>query len=279
MSMAWSTLETEILQALAALESEGAPLLATVKGRSSGDRKSLASAFLRERMPAAYVLSAGRTQRASDVMDTMQVAVWLATRSERGDDDARLGGADVTGMYPLAQEVLSALHDRVMPEDVRLRFVDEKALTGGDGALLWEQVYALDSAPRPAVPLFGGVALAGSSSRMRVEVGPLQRVATQFSFPGIDGVFERNLGTRERRIVWQGELRAEGAAALTALETAVEDELAKAQAKTVVDEWGRAFDACVLRSYARKGPRRVDARSGGVIQEAVLEFAQLHGVV
>jgi hypothetical protein len=97
---------------------------------------------------------------------------------------------------------------------------------------------------------------------VHVDVKERRRAASLFSFPGIDGVFERNLGLREQPIVWRGQLRAADDAALNALEAAMESEIANGQEKTMVDPWGRSYASCVVKAFRRAGSRRRDHPPG-----------------
>ena len=89
-----------------------------------------------------------------------------------------------------------------------------------------------------AAPTFGGATLTGDKATVRVDVGELRVAASSFSFPGIDGVFERRLGVRERPIWWRGELRGDNDY-LNFIEANIENELRDGQAKTMVDAYGR----------------------------------------
>lgn len=269
-------MEDAVLAALGALEVDGSPLLATVKGRSAGERKATIAAIRRERPPVAYVMMTGRSQRASDVVAVPQLTLWLATKSERSDNDARRGGAGAAGMYSIAVQAAHALHELALPGDVPVQLAEEKPIIGGEGMLIWEQQYTLDTVPLPALPTFGDAVLGGSASRLHVEIGALERAVSRFSFPGIDGVFERCLGTRHRDIIWNGQLRADDAAALNSIESEIDAELRGGRARSVVDEWGRTFPDCVMQRFERKGWRHIDPLSGRVVQPVAITFTQLH---
>jgi hypothetical protein len=123
--------------------------------------------------------------------------------------------------------------------------------------------------------MFNGEALAGTNSDVDVLIGELTRAGSVFAFPGVSGVFERSLGTRERPITWRGELRAAADSELNSMEAAIEARVREARVGSVADPWGRTFDSCVPRSFERLGPRRVDLLTGEALQEFELRFAQL----
>ena len=108
-----------------------------------------------------------------------------------------------------------------------------------------------------------------------MELGVLRRATSSFSFPGIDGVFERNLGVKDRAILWRGQLRATSDSAMNVLESAIESEVQAGEARTMIDAWGRSQAQCVVKSFARRGPRGRDSLSGQAIQDFEIEFTQL----
>jgi hypothetical protein len=108
-----------------------------------------------------------------------------------------------------------------------------------------------------------------------VHVGELKRAASTFAFPGVDGVFERFMGTRERSIIWRGQLRAADNNELNAIEQGLEDLVCRATADTIRDSWDRTFDHCVARTFKRTGPRGRDDLTGEATQDFELEFVQL----
>lgn len=278
MSMStWQTIEADVVQALQGLTWNESPLLATVVGRAATDRKGTVAAMLRERLPAAYVVVSGRgsSERATGRPGKPVLTVLLGARSYRSETETRTGGVDSAGLFELVERCTLALHGRNIADTHRLALVEEKALAGESGAALWEQSYEARRIAETGAPTFGGVILAGEGSRMRVEVGELRAAVSSFSFPGIDGVFERRLGLRERAIWWRGELRAADDAELNAIETAIEDELREGTTKTMVDSWGRQHEACALKSFRRAGPRRRDELTGEVVQDGEIEFTQL----
>jgi len=269
----WETIEETVVTALDDLSS-----LETVSGRSAQDRKALTATISRERMPAAYVMATGRqgSDKAHHRPGTPTIDIWLAARSHRNEDDARVGADDVTGVFDLAEQAAGALQDLTIGTDRCLLLIDERSISGEDGLCLWEQRYEVRRHSETTAPTFGGVALAGADSVVQVELGELRRATSSFSFPGIDGVFEHSLGVRERPIVWSGQLRAVGDSALNAMESAIEDEVRSGEAKTLVDAWGRTHASCTAKSFRRRGSRRRDALSGEALQDFELTFVQLN---
>lgn len=274
---AWETIEDAVVQTLEELTLGESALLSTVKGCTSRDRKLLLAAMGRERLPAAYVITTGRDagERTFRRAGSPVLSVLLAARSHRSDDEARTGGVDVTGVFTLSERVASALQDLTVGGTRRLLLVDERSLGGAEGTNVWEQRYEIRRPSASTAPTFGGVALAGSDSEVHVELGPLRRASSSFSFPGVDGVFERALGARARPIVWRGQLRVADHATLNAIESAIEEEVRCGQEKTMVDPWGRSHELCVLKAFQRRGQRQVDELSGEALQDFELEFDQL----
>ena len=279
----WQTIENEVVSRLAGLSDGGGPLLATVAARGPGDRSAWAETIGRERLPAAYVVVTGRKgpERVSLTPGNPSISVVLATRSLRDQDDARLGADGQVGLWMLAERVAEALVHGDLAQAWRAELLEERPIGATNraadalGMMVWEQVYAVSRPAVGTVPTFGGAALAGDAGFVEVEVGGLQRAGSAFSFPGIDGVFERHLGVRERPILWRGVLRAEDDVGLNALEEAIELEIREGTDKTLVDGFGRAFEACVLRSFTRRGPRHRDALTGEAVQPFEIQFAQL----
>jgi len=273
----WQAIESEVVSVLSGLASGGEPLLATVTARAVRDRKVWSEAIRRERLPAAYVMLTGRegADRASGLPGRPGLSVVLATRSFRDEDEARVGASGDGGMWSLAEQVTSALQGCMVAGTWRLVLLEERPAGGEAGTILWEQRYSLCRPAETTPPTFGGVALAGTAGQVEVEVGPVQRACSVFSFPGIDGVFERHLGVRDRVIWWRGLLRAADDAGLNALEEAIEQEVRDGEAKALTDAWGRVFESCVLRRFVRRGPRQRDALTGEAVQAFEIQFAQL----
>lgn len=274
---AWETIENTVVQTLSALTVSGQPLIATVKAVTSRDRKVLSEAIQRERMPVAYVLATGREdgERANRRAGFPAFSVLLGSRSHRNDDDSRGDGTGVTGIFTISEAVIVALQDLLISSDRRLLLVDERPFGGESGTFLWEQRYELRRQSELVAPTFGGVALAGASSFVQVELGSLHCAVSAFSFPGIDGVFQRHLGVRERPMVWRGQLRAANDSALNTIESTIEDELRNGDPKTMVDAWGRSHELCVVKKFNRRSARRRDELSGQALQDFEIEFEQL----
>ncbi len=231
----------------------------------------------RERLPAAYVTITGRDAGDKDFRRAGEPELTLtyADRSERSDDEARRGGADVVGVLAIAAVAASALGDLDLGNHRRLLLIDERAAGGEEGVALWEQRYEVPRKSADLAPLFGGYELIGAASEVEVHVGELKRAASTFAFPGVDGVFERFMGTRERAIVWRGQLRASNNDDLNAIEEGLDDLVRGGTADTIRDPWNRTFRNCVARSFKRVGPRGRVNLTGQAIQEFELEFVQL----
>ena len=270
------TIEREVLAVLAGLQVDGATALATVRGGSpSADRKRLTASLLRERMAAAYAVVSGReaAERSTGRPGGVEVTVLLADRSERSDAEARLGGAAIRGVFALAGVVAGGLRAAVVAGDRRLMLLSERGLPADEGVALWEQTYAVRRRVA-AAPTLDGRVLTGAGSEVVVEVGPLRRAASVFSFPGVDGVTRLDLGSRGREIRWSGELRANSDAELSALEAGLEAEAGSGAERRMGDACGAVYEGCVLQAYERKGPRGCDEVSGEVLQRFEARFEQ-----
>jgi len=273
----YKTIEDKVVETLTAITVEGSPLLATAKGYTQRDRKALMSAIGRELLPAAYVMMTGRENGDKAVRrpGLPTLSVLLAAKSLRNEDDARTGSDDVTGMFTLSEEVIQALQDLVVDSDRLLLLIDDQPVGSSDGMVIWEHRYELRRQTGSYTPLFRGSSLIGSDSVVRVELGDLQREVSTFSFPGIEGVFERHMGARERPIFWRGQLRAASDTALNTIEENIEDEVRLGISDNMWDPWARTHRYCVLRTFRRKGPRLRDELTGEALQDFELEFAQL----
>lgn len=273
----WEMIEDAVVQALEQLSSGGSSLFATVKGRTSRERKQLIAALGRERLPAAYVITRGResgdkTFRRSG---SPTLSVLLGQRSLRSDHEVRAGSDEVTGIYELSEQVVVALQDQVVAWDRRLLLVDEQPAGGDEGTIIWEQRYEVRRLASIAAPTFGGVELAGTDSEVVVEVNELQHASSLFSFPGVDGVFRRGLGARERRIVWRGQMRAASNSILNAREQGIEELVRSGEAATMTDACGRSYPSCAVKAYRRCSPRQRDELSEESLQDFEIEFTQL----
>lgn len=279
MSSTLASIENALVEAVQALESDGAPLLATVKGQGVRDRKGLLATLSRERLPAAYVVLTGRDagEKPYRPAGDVAVSVFYATGSERNDTDARVGGVDVIGMYTIAEAALLALNGLELGDQRQLLLVEERSIAGEGSLVVWEQQYEVRRVAPTGLPGFEGESLVGDRSRVEMEVGQLDRARSTFAFPGINGVFERVLGTRERPIVWRGQLRAEHDWALSVLESSIEQKVRAGVPGNINDPAGRTFEQCVPKAFRRRGMRRRDAVTDEVYQEFELEFVQLMG--
>jgi len=273
----WENIEDAMVAALAGLAVSGSPMLATVRGRTLRDRKLLLPGLMRERLPAAYVMAAGRDAGDRDQRRAGGAAftVLYTAGSGRGDDEARRGGTDTVGVFTIAETAAAALQDLDLGERRRLLLVDERSAGGEEGTALWEQRFEVRRASSAFYPTFGGDPLIGTSSVVQVQIGDLKGASCTFAFPGVDGVFERFLGTRERPIHWRGQLRAVDDTELNQIEESLEDLVRTARLDSMADPWARTFDDCVLRSFRRQGPRRCDELTGEALQDFELEFVQL----
>jgi hypothetical protein len=162
----WQEIESAVVGALAGLTGSGAPLLATTRGRTAADRKAIVAGLLRERLPAAYIMLGGRDAGDKEYRQAGPpvLTVLLASRSERCEQDARLGGVDVTGVTTIAESAAAALRELDLGGHRRLMLVDERPVGGDEATVLWEQRYEVRRRPGDYVPLFDGCPLIGTSS-------------------------------------------------------------------------------------------------------------------
>lgn len=274
---AWQAIEDVMVQTLQGLEKDQLPLLATVKGYSWRDRRVVLASLQRERLPCAYIVVGGREagEKARRRPGALNMSVYLAAGSLRGDTDARLGSNDVTGAFEIWETVAAALQDLEIGND-RLLLVDERPAGGEESLIVWEQRYEIRSPSATSLPTFGGGVLAGAESDVQVIVGHWKQATSTFAFPGIDGVFQRDLGMRDRVITWTGQLRAEDDEALDTIEAGIEAAVGAGEVKTVTDAHGRSYDDCVVKAFERKGTRRRDGLSGAACQDFELTFTQLN---
>ncbi|HSW46489.1 MAG TPA: hypothetical protein VLM89_13055 [Phycisphaerae bacterium] len=273
----YSAIESEIVDVLAGLVVGDGPLLATVTARSARDRRELADEIQREAMPAAYVVLAGRQAGDVDSLEAgaVRVSVLLAERSLRGGAEVRVGGPGVRGAWTVSQQVAQSLQGSLLDDTWRPALVDERPAGGDEGTVVWEQRYEARRVGGTAMPTFDGAAIAGTTGVLSIEIGELKRASQTFAFPGVDGVFERLIGMRERVILWRGQLRTANDESMNVIEAAIEDEVRSGRVATMVDPHGRPFDQCVVKGLRHRGSRRRDELTGEVVQDVEIEFAQL----
>lgn len=273
----WALIEDAVVSGLAGLRLNGRAVLATVRGCNWRDRKLLAAAIGRERMPAAYVMVTGRAESDKEYRraGSPQVTVLYATRSERQADDARTGGVDTTGVFEISELAGRAMNGLALGDARWAMLVEEGPLAGDDSILLWEQRFEVRRGGEESHCMFGGDRLVGWASHVELEVAPLSRAVSRFAFPGVDGVFERLTGIRERPIRWRGQIRTSSGSALDAIELKMERLIQQGRVDHVTDGATLLFTPCVISSYKRRGGRRRDHVTDEVLQDFELEFVQL----
>lgn len=268
-------IEQTIVDALAAAPDPQAPMLATVRAHVASDRREMLARLQRERTPAAYVSVGARAAGANDHarLGAPIVNLWLYGQSRRGQADARTASQEAGGLHAVVHTLTVGLHRLPIVGERRLVLVRDESIAGDEHGLLWLQTYEVRSAA-VSPPLFGGAALCGPYSDVRVDVGPIELAEDVFSFPGIDGVFRRVAGRRGRRIVWRGTLRDASDASLHEIESVIEAAVAAGTADVVIDPWGRAYADCVPVRYAPSGAREPEPATGLMQQDFELEFLQ-----
>lgn len=277
MSSTWSTIESSLVSELAAIEADGSPILATTRGSSLQDRKALVTSMQREHWPVCYVVLSLRSKsdEATQCPGDTRVRVLIGCGSVRTAGDARIGAVDGRGVFEVKSHVAQGLKSFEPVAGHVLRLREEKLLDACESFVVWEQQYAVRQTGVRQQPTFGGELLAGALSDVTVLAGSVSRATSVFSFPGIDGVFQRDMGTRERGIAWAGHLRAAGDEAMNTLESSIESAVQDGSTASVVDEWNRTYESCVLMKFKRIGPRVHDDVTGEAVQQFELHFSQL----
>lgn len=268
-------IESAVVGLIQAVQVNAADLFATVAGFSDTSVRDVVSRIRRELKPAAYVVYDGRgTSDALGVPAAPKLSVFAMVESLRGGDEPRTGSSLESGGFDVLAELFTALAGSVIVTDRQLAFVDEKLVAADDTSVVYEQRYLVTKLATTTAPTFGGSAIAGGSSVVRVTVGDSEMDAQQFSFPGIDGEFQQALGLSGRPITWSGQLRAASDSALTTIETTIEGLLAANQPADIIDGFGRTFKDCTLNRFARRGQRRKHTITAQAQQDFELHFTQ-----
>jgi hypothetical protein len=98
-----------------------------------------------------------------------------------------------------------------------------------------------------------------------------QRQIERRSFPGVDGELVLDMGMRSRRIVQQGRLQADTAAARAALVAAIE-QYADGLTHALVDNHGRTHSPVILESFEPTTPLQ---QGRGYWCDYVIHYLQL----
>ena len=275
----WLAIEDAMVAKLKQAKVNTATAFATVRSVTSRDRKALTAQIERELLPAAYVVVSGRDvgEKPFRRAGLAQITVLLAKRSDRNDAEARRGGVDGLGIYAIAQAAAAALQGLEVDYRCRLLMLDERSIGGEDGTVFWEQRYEAQRHSARYDAKFAGSTMIGALSEVQVEIGALSRTGMTFGFPGVDGVFEQSAGTRERPIVWRGQLRALTDDALNQIERDLESCIRRAEVNVLMTPCLQRFEYCTPRRFTRKGLRRFDDATGLAVQDFELEFSQLIG--
>jgi hypothetical protein len=262
---------------LAGLQAGGADVFATVALQQVAERKACVAALGRQRKPAACVTYDGRAARtAKDVVPgPATLCVLLAVENLRGNPHALTGADAATGVFACLEQVTAALDGAVLAADWRLALIDERQTAADERSVCFEQRYRAERLADLAAPTFDGSAIAGSASLVTVEVESVRTESVEFGFPGIDGVYRHQSGTRGRTIRWAGQLIAADDAALDGLEADIERRVVAPVPSTVVDAGGRTYAECVPETFVRDGPRRRHPVTGAAVQAFELTFTQL----
>ena len=270
-------IEAAVIGVLEAIEVNGEPVFASVAGWSDPDPRRAAAAIVKQRQPAAFVMYAGRGRGGTKDGDIGEptMAVLIAVRHLGGADAPRLGDGIASGGFDLVGRVLETLDGADVLTDRRLRAMNERVVSADERSVVYEQSYTVEPVGQTTAPTFGGAAIAGTDSVVRVAPGEVAVEAVEFAFPGIDGVFRHSACRRGREILWDGRLLADDDAALNALEATMEGFVGDSRPQAMVDPHGRTYADCVLDSFRRVGVRRRHPVTGRAVQEFEVRFTQL----
>ena len=262
---------------LAGLQSGGNDVFAVVDVHQVSDRKAAVAAISRRVKPAAFVVYDGRGARTHQetVPGAPVVTVLVAVENLRGGDRALTGDGDDPGAFEVLELAAAALDGALVQGDRRLLMHDERQIAADERAVVFEQRYRVERLAEVSAPTFGGSAIAGSDSVVTVHVGPVKSETVEFGFPGIDGLYRHQTGTRGRLIRWQGQLVAQDDPALNTIEAELERLTVERPEGTMVDAWGRSYSECVLDAFERQGGRRRHPVTGAAVQAFELRFTQL----
>ena len=270
-------IESAVIGLIEAVQVNSVDLFAEVKGFSNTAPRDVVAGLRRELKPAAYVVYDGRASSdAFGVPAEPKLSVFAIVESLRGGDEPRAGSALQSGGFDVLGELFTALAGSTIVTDRQLAFVDEHSIAAHDTSVIYEQRYSVLKLATITAPTFGGSAICGSNSIVRVIVGDFEMETERFAFPGIDGEFQHALGVQARAVTWSGQLRAALDSALSTIETTIESLLAGSQPADIVDGFGRTFTDCVLNRFVRKDERRKHTIDGQALQDFELHFAQVN---
>jgi len=272
-----SDLENALVSRLVAAELGGSPLFQTVRGISGGYRPSVREALRRERMPAACIAFIDEPT-APEVKASVRGArfvVLVAERVLRVESDPRHGDAMSLGAFTLLAQVRQELDDYEPLTDLRVVNLHQKFIEADDRVAVYQLLYRIWPVFEEAL-LFGGDAIAGSDSRMSLEVGSIEMEEVDFRFPGINGGYRRAAGVMPREIVWRGRIRGQHDAAVNAIEADIEAAIMAQTVDDITSGSSRTFTGCMVERYVQVGPRRLDGDGQTVCQDAELRFSQLN---
>jgi len=254
--------ENKIVDRLTQVTIGSEPAFEVVRSVSGGWRPAIRDALRRERMPAAYVafIEESTAPEIRAQVRGAKFSILVAERTLRSQMDPRHTFPQSTGAYELLAAARSVLDDYTPVGWLLLQLLRVKYVDGDDRVVVYELLYRLWPVVfEDPVLLFGGQAIAGSASRMTLDVKTIEVDTVDFSFPGIAGVHRHALGVND--------------AAMNAIEANIETEIVKQAAGEITDSHARSFKQCVFDQYARTGERLEE--DGMIVQEAELHFLQL----
>lgn len=268
-------LENTMVSRLTAAEVSGSPVFQTVCGISGGYRVALREALRRVRMPAAYVAFIDQPT-APEVKPSVRgerFVVLVAERVLRVESDPRRGDVSSLGAFLLLEKAREQLDDYEPSPGLRLVNLHQKFIEADDRVAVYELLYRVWPIVEEGL-LFGGVAIAGSASRMSLEVGSIELEEEVFRFPGLNGAYRHLLTVLPREVVWSGRIRGQDDAAVNAIEADLEGAVLSQTVGDITGSSSRVFSNCVLTRYMRDGARRLDDDGQMICQDAELLFTQ-----
>jgi hypothetical protein len=268
-------LENALVSRVAAAMSGGSAVFAVVKGASGGYRPAIREALKRERMPAAYVafVEESAAPETKTSVRGARFSVLVAATSLRVGSQPRQDTTGARGAFTLLDEVRKQLNDYVPAAGLRAVIVQEKFLEADERTAIYEVLYRLW--PVIEAPLtFNGLMIAGSGSRMALEVGPLAVAHAGLAVADSDGKYSLLMMLKTRTLIWRGQLRAASNGSLNVIESNISDVLMSQTHAAIEDGTGRTFQGCVLDQFVRDGPRRSEDNGAVIVQDAELHFLQ-----
>ncbi len=268
-------LEGGIIDRVSQVEYGGAPAFAVVRGYGIGRDEKLPPPLPGERMPAAYVCFRSGFYDFELFTLARYFYVFVATRSLRKQDDARLPGEGRPGLLHLLGLVNAALDTQIVFGQTRVFLSGAQIVTADAQTLIGRLSYVSYGGTLLSDVTLDGEPLLPAGSFAEVVVGDAESREMAYALPGAAGLLRQPLAPGARTVALRGLLRAESDAALGEIEAGLEARVADPAPRTLVDASGRVLPECVVRAYRRRGPRATGGGELPVRQSFTLELIQL----